>query len=102
MLRIYFAVFSFSITKSYFSVEVFMTTGTVKSVRDPKPGASRIRIRIRNVMYEGTTDFFAQMCGIKFFKDDENLRPVVKKSISEISKFLPKTFIEWLLPFWTF
>ncbi len=32
----------------------------------------------------GTSDFDAQMSGIKFWKDDENLRPVYKKPFDEI------------------
>jgi hypothetical protein len=41
-----------------------------------------------------TNEFSAQMCGRKFWKGCENLRPVYKKPFSEN--------IEWLLPFWTF
>jgi hypothetical protein len=37
----------------------------------------------------GTSDFGVQMSGIKFWKGDENLRPVYKK-------------IEWLRVFWTY
>jgi hypothetical protein len=40
----------------------------------------------------GTSDFDAQMCGIKFWKGDENLRPVFRKEKK----------IEWLPAFWTF
>jgi hypothetical protein len=44
----------------------------------------------------GTSDFDAQMSGIKILKGDEILKPVYKKNLfSEIC-------IEWLLPFWTF
>ncbi len=32
----------------------------------------------------GTIDFEAQMCDIKFWKGDENLRPVYKNPFSEI------------------
>ena len=41
----------------------------------------------------GTSDFDDQMPGIKFWKGDENLRPVYKK------RFL--RYIEWLPAFWT-
>ncbi len=41
----------------------------------------------------GTSDFDAQMSGIKFWKVDENLRPVFKNRLRNI---------KWLLAFWTF
>ncbi len=42
----------------------------------------------------GTSDFDAQMSGIKFWKGDENLRLVNKKMVL--------SNIEWLLAFWAF
>jgi hypothetical protein len=42
----------------------------------------------------GTSDFDAQMYGIKFWKGNENLRPVYKIPIYEIVS-------AWLLAFWT-
>jgi hypothetical protein len=41
----------------------------------------------------GTSDFDAQMPGIKFWKGNENLRPVRQKPFYES--------IEWLFAFWT-
>jgi hypothetical protein len=35
----------------------------------------------------GTSDFDAQMSGIKFWKGDENLRPVNKKRFYQIGKY---------------
>ncbi len=43
---------------------------------------------------KGTSDFDAQMCGIKFWKGFKNLKHVHKKPFYKN--------IEWLLAFWTF
>jgi hypothetical protein len=63
------------------------TITKVFSSKKGEPGSASLALRSRqNVPCSefalGTSDFDAQMCGIKFWKGDENLRLVSKKTVS--------------------
>jgi hypothetical protein len=67
---------SVAFMRSDMASKIVMSSLLLASILEAAVDASASELKVSTI---GTSDFDAQMCGIKYWKGDENRRPVYKK-----------------------